>query len=238
MANKTCFKTLREYLYGDTNSIFVIPNYQRGYKWSVRMKNKGELGLSSIQGLLDNLIDAYKRACKSGDYFLQGVTVSEFKNKGENKIILIDGQQRTTSLYFILWCLGQENIGAIQIQYDVREGSQIFLKRLKEIRNGEDVRQCMSRVEDKLSDGRKYSDIVKNDESQDVHYFFEALSQINERISAVDKVKFLQYILDHVSLLYEVVAKPLLSTARAALPPDAHASHRPRLSLTTPFSNG
>ena len=86
----TNFKTLKEYLYPDNGKKkFIIPNYQRGYKWSVR-NGKEE---TSVEYLLSSLLDAFHNN-PTQQYFLQGVTVVE---EGDN-IILNDGQQRTTTL--------------------------------------------------------------------------------------------------------------------------------------------
>ena len=67
----TQFKTLKEYLYPDNgHKIFVIPNYQRGYKWSVRTDNDD----TSVEFLVKSL----KMASSSKNeqqFFLQGVTV-------------------------------------------------------------------------------------------------------------------------------------------------------------------
>ena len=85
----TNFKTLKEYLYPDNGKKkFIIPNYQRGQKWSVR-NGKEE---TSVEYLLSSLLDAFHNN-PTQQYFLQGVTVVE---EGDN-IILIDGQQRTTT---------------------------------------------------------------------------------------------------------------------------------------------
>ena len=97
----TNFKTLKEYLYPDNGKrTFVIPNYQRGYKWSVREKDE-----TSVEYLVSGLVNSY-HSNRNQQFFLQGVTVAE---EG-NKIILIDGQQRTTTLYLLLWCLDPKNI--------------------------------------------------------------------------------------------------------------------------------
>ena len=52
----TNFKTLKEYFYPDNGSkIFIIPSYQRGYKWSVK-ESKGE---TSVEYLVSSLIKSY-----------------------------------------------------------------------------------------------------------------------------------------------------------------------------------
>ena len=58
---------------------FVIPNYQRGYKWGVPNMD----GECAVSILMDNLIDAYRKQLP--EYYIQGVTVC----KEEKSIILI-----------------------------------------------------------------------------------------------------------------------------------------------------
>ena len=85
--------TIKQYLLKGT---FVIPSYQRGYKWGV--PDKGNICAVSV--LIKNLIDAYLRG--DTQYFIEAVTVVE-----ENeKVILVDGQQRTTTLYLLFISLG------------------------------------------------------------------------------------------------------------------------------------
>ena len=120
MNSKTTFKTIREFLYQEKKE-FVIPNYQRGYKWAVKYDNKE----SAVEKLMIDL----KKAYKNQDYFLQGVTVSE---SIDNKIILIDGQQRTTTLYLLLWCIDKDNVKDINLVYDIRKQSKEFIHSLKD----------------------------------------------------------------------------------------------------------
>ena len=63
---------------------YNIPIFQRGYAW----------GKDEIECLLEDILNSY------GDYFIGTVTVEE----KENCLLLIDGQQRLTTLYLIL-CL-------------------------------------------------------------------------------------------------------------------------------------
>lgn len=187
---KTTFKTIREYLY-QKDKIFVIPNYQRGYKWAVKNKDKDNQDVpSAVEKLISDLIQAYNRYKESPQsYFIQGITVSE----KENEIILIDGQQRTTTLYFLLKCLSEnETISngndyrSIIIDYKIREESKEFIKKLKE---------------DTI-------DLSQNDDDiQDIYYFKEAIKQINniltKEITSEDvKNEFHNYILDYVNIMY------------------------------------
>lgn len=112
----TRFKTLKDFLYPDNGKKkFVVPNYQRGYKWSVKIGNSE----TSVEYLTKSLLSAYNSK-KEQQFFLQGVTVVE----DDNNIILIDGQQRTTTLYLLLWCLDRKNITGnrdIDLDYSIRK---------------------------------------------------------------------------------------------------------------------
>ena len=181
----TQFKTLREFLYPDnTKKTFVIPHYQRGYKWSVKTDEDD----TSVEYLLKKLIDAFNSQSEQ-QFFLQGVTVVE----DGDKIILIDGQQRTTTLYLLLWCLGRENITGnknIDLDYTIRERSKEYLKNLK----------------DEKFDYQSYD---KDNLNQDIYYFKQAIKQINDLLSKedFDQSTFAKFLLDKISLLYIVVDK-------------------------------
>lgn len=177
----TQFKTLKEYLYPDNgHKIFVIPNYQRGYKWSVKTDNED----TSVEHLIKSLKNAY--SSKNGQqFFLQGVTVVE---DGES-VILIDGQQRTTTLYLLLWCLGRNNVIGnrnIDLDYSIRKQSKDYLNKLK-------------------LEGFDYQSEDPENLNQDIFYFKQAICQIKEQIREIDKDSFASFILNKVSLLYIVV---------------------------------
>lgn len=181
----TKFKTLNEYFYPENRKkTFLIPNYQRGYKWSVKSGEEP----TQVEDLIARLITSYKEN-PNMDYFLQGVTVAE----DGNTVILIDGQQRTTTLYLLLWCLGRENITDyrdICLEYSVRPDSGQFLKNLK----------------------KADSDYTKTDPEnkiQDIYYFKQAINQINKALPGVkeDREEFLKYVLYKIKLLYIVIDK-------------------------------
>lgn len=174
--SNTTFKNIREY-FTSGNQEFVIPNYQRGYKWAV--KNNGNL--SAVEKICDDLINAPKNQ----NYFLQGVTVCE----ENDKIILIDGQQRTTTLYLILWFLKVDFFDEIILNYDIREKSKEFISRLKEIE----------------FDYQKFDSENLN---QDIFYFKKAIEQIRNKLEDIkNKELFTQFLLEKVNVLYIVISK-------------------------------
>lgn len=175
MGNKTAFKNLDDYFNND-NKVFIIPNYQRGYKWAVRKKGESD---SAVEKLVKDLLIA---SVNDNKFFFQGVTVVE----DENKIILIDGQQRTTTLYLLLYCLDPESIKSINLDYDIREESKLFIKNLKE---------------------ESFDPIAEKGNSQDVFYFKEAIKQIQFLIEGIDNKKLLKFLFDKVTLLYIIIDK-------------------------------
>jgi len=177
MSSKTAFKTIEEYLFQE-NKRFIIPNYQRGYKWAAKEKGRHE---TAVEKLMNDLISADK----SQQYFLQGVTVSE---EGNN-IILIDGQQRTTTLYLLFWCLSKDFIKNIKLEYDIRQQSKEFIFNLVN-----------------LDDSVMLEPL--NTDSQDIYYFKKAIAQIKERIKYFNntvKSEFIDFLRNKVTILYIVI---------------------------------
>jgi hypothetical protein len=159
--------------------VFVIPNYQRGYKWGV--PNLDDECAVSI--LMDSLINAFE--CKLPEYYVQGVTA--YTNK--NEVVLIDGQQRTTTFYLLLKYLKHDALP--QINYDIRIDSDTFLKNSKINSN------VIEYIGDKVID----------EKSQDIYYFKKAIKTIDSRITTIDKENFKKYVLENVKLFFIEISK-------------------------------
>jgi hypothetical protein len=101
---------------------FIVPSYQRGYRWTKKQVND----------LLDDIFefDQSKGKDSSQFYCLQPIVVS----KQDNGYVLIDGQQRLTTLFLILKRLEAVReilgFGIFSISYDTREDSATFLENL------------------------------------------------------------------------------------------------------------
>ncbi len=118
---------------------FFIPDYQRGYRWEK-------------QQAIDLLEDIYAFACKtslnSGEiYCIQPLVVSEkaddilakckrpettledIKKYIKGSWTVVDGQQRLTTIYLILSCLGIDD--RYEIDYCTRTGSKEFLANIE-----------------------------------------------------------------------------------------------------------
>ncbi|NIJ45144.1 hypothetical protein FHR24_001583 [Wenyingzhuangia heitensis] len=180
-------KNIANYLGEHTNKTFVVPAYQRGFKWGVTYENN-----KSAATVLFNNINQAIQANKQ-EYFIQGVTVYE---EGTN-VVLIDGQQRTTVLFLLLSLLlnklEKEKYlfyqNSFKIHYTIREQSHTVLEQI-----------C------------KGNSIHNTEENtpQDIFFFQQVIEQFNELLISFtneEKNKLKDYILNKVKLFYIKVAK-------------------------------
>ena len=142
------------------NKKFIVPNYQRGYKW--REKDVEYL----IEDIAEIAQDDYS------DYCLQPIVVApKWKQKicptcghiiesTEEGYILVDGQQRLTTIWLIINWAKHNNFQAswnFNIEYDTREDSNAYLNDVKEKGFAENKGTC------------------------DTHYFSKALDTIESK---------------------------------------------------------
>jgi len=169
MSNKI---NIKEYFGKGT---FVVPDYQRGYKWSVK-KDTEE---SSLEFFIKSLVIAFRS--ELNEYFIEAVTVVE-----ENgNIILVDGQQRTTSLFLLFVFLGEKDFVEGKLEYKVREDSHKWLN--NQVSNPQET--------------------IDDEDVQDIFYFKKALIQITPELSEVENNEFLKFIKEKVYLLYNIIPK-------------------------------
>jgi uncharacterized protein with ParB-like and HNH nuclease domain len=107
---------------------FYIPSYQRGYRWS--SKEVIEL-LNDISNFTPRLVN--EATDEKTWYCLQPIVVKQIDN---NKFEVIDGQQRLTTIYLILYYLNQDFVDKkrdklFQLDYQTRSDSKIFLNQLE-----------------------------------------------------------------------------------------------------------
>ncbi len=100
---------------------FVIPHYQRGYRW----------GKQEVTELLDDLW-AFSKDKESGDFYcLQPIVLL---SKDTNTYEVLDGQQRLTTLYLILTFLDAKrredgyNQELFTLNYQTRKDCEAFLR--------------------------------------------------------------------------------------------------------------
>ena len=99
---------------------FVIPEYQRPYCWTIE----------DVEQLWDDIYEAYRDEAAStpaGDpYFLGPIVVAKQHNQEADLAVVVDGQQRLTTLHTLLWC-GWHRLGADGAAADLRSRIQRFV---------------------------------------------------------------------------------------------------------------
>lgn len=163
-----------------SNTSFVVKDYQRGYKWQKE----------HVEALLKD-IDNHKK----GKYCLQPLVVSEIEDKSE----LIDGQQRITTLFLLLYFL--TDIQYFSIDYQTRDSTQKLL-------NDE-----IALLKKSIEKGQSYNDFCdqySEFDNPDVFYLHEVLSAIKlwfANSTENQKKAFQQKLLHQVYVIWYDVTK-------------------------------
>lgn len=109
-------------LVGKITGEFLVPSYQRGYRW----------GEHEVEQLLNDIRDS------EGDYYLQPVVV-----RAGDRLELIDGQQRLTTLFLILTYIQQRHLPSAEVgftlEYETRPLSRAYLENPDPARSGENI---------------------------------------------------------------------------------------------------
>ena len=104
MENNLCLKTVNNIC----QYSFFVPAYQRGYRWTEQ----------EVSDLLNDIDDFRPREILNSDektwYCLQPLVV---KKRPSNDYELIDGQQRLTTVYLILFYLNQDLLKIKEIYF-------------------------------------------------------------------------------------------------------------------------
>lgn len=177
-------KNIREYL--RSNLYFHIPAYQRGYKWGVASDTKE----SDAKIFVTDLLEAFNKDGQR-EYFIQGVT-----GYCENNIFyLIDGQQRTTSLFLLVAILADEN-SRKELLFNGKELKlQYYGKRCK--------------TSDFLTIFCQNAKVINPADTQDIHFLLKAAKEMQDLLPSEDSVKqaFLAFILDYV-YIFQIDIQP------------------------------
>jgi hypothetical protein len=173
---------------------FLIPTFQRGYKWTSEDEN------SQVRVLMRDLLSAYKNS--SERYYLQFITLKDTNNVFE----VIDGQQRLTTLTILFSLLysfdneisNQDNFVENKLIYQIRKN---FIEEF--IYNG---------GIEKITSSENWKDFsLKNPShnNQDVFYIFHATRTINNFLTEIqDDIKideFYKYISDKVQIIVNIL---------------------------------
>lgn len=168
--DKISIKDINEY-----KKCFVIPNYQRGYRWDK----------SEADALLDDILSFAAHKEEGEIYCLQPLVIS-YDDESDSSWNIVDGQQRLTTIYLLLKALAFQTKKnnyepSFSIEYDTREDSATFLKQIE---------------------GKTIVDSKKN---VDFYHMFRVYQHFVDRIKSIDVVKLSSVLFENVKfILYRV----------------------------------
>ena len=167
---------------------FFIPGYQRGYRWTEQQVkdllndiNEFEPENDSwyclqplvVKGLNDDTFERIKEA----------TSLEEVKSLLKGRWEVIDGQQRLTTIYLILACLGVTD--KYTIEYETRKGSKEFLENIsKEFKSEKAEDEAKGNI-DFFYMHKAYKTINK--------FFEEKKNQEDFKDKLLNNVKFIWY---------------------------------------------
>jgi len=165
---------------------YLIPSYQRGYKWA-----SDENGAVSV--MLNDLKKAFYD--KKKDYYLQYITVKETKSENSTVLELIDGQQRLTTLSIFV------AVAANNIDEDFANDKLDYEVRGNFFQNNIHFRETL------ITNLGEQSDESWN-KTQDGYYIVSAARKINQFLTeslADDRYDFVKYVFDNVKVIVNVI---------------------------------
>lgn len=116
--------------------IFFIPGYQRGYRWTEQQVKDLLNDINEFEPENDSWYCLQPLVVKELKEYTfkrikeEAASLEEVKNLLKGRWEVIDGQQRLTTIYLILACLGVTD--KYTIEYETRKGSKGFLENISE----------------------------------------------------------------------------------------------------------
>lgn len=186
----------------DTDMEYTIPLYQRAYAWEDKQ--------------LVQLIEDIQDVAEDANYYIGSLIVSKQNNKYE----VVDGQQRLTSLFLLLNCLGVDVKPTLT--FACREKSNYTLRNIRELLTENRSKLDMDRIEagiqrgvrilsnelakddfDKESFMRKLAKVIvyriEVPKNTDLNRYFEIMNTRGEQLEQHDilKATLMSYLLDN-----------------------------------------
>ncbi len=142
----------------DTDMEYIIPLYQRAYAWEDKQ--------------LTQLIEDISDITAETNYYIGSLIVS----KQDNKYEVVDGQQRLTSLYLLMNCLGLDVENTLS--FACRKKSNYTLKNIKDILMDDRSKLDMDRIEKGIHKGINVLTEAINKDDFDKEGFIEKLKKV------------------------------------------------------------
>lgn len=217
--NQTRLLSIRNILEG--NLKFVIPDYQRGYRWTE----------THVWDLLNDILEFHVRARGDDEIYVLQPIVVDWKNLDneeggppQNCFTVIDGQQRLTTIFLILNYLklkesSEEGVlketELYEIEYETREKSKDFLNKSladieaanKKTANPDDVNKSSAKPEATKDDNIDFYHMYKVKVA--IKEWFEKDDMKNEMLEGqvFSLEEYLETFLDKVYFVWELIGK-------------------------------
>ena len=142
----------------DTDMEYTIPLYQRAYAWEDKQ--------------LIQLIEDIQNVAEETNYYIGSLIVSKQAGKYE----VVDGQQRLTSLFLLLNCLGEKVNPTLT--FECREKSNYTLKNIKELLQEDYSKLDMDKIESSIQRGVKILSYELNKKNFCKESFMKKLAKV------------------------------------------------------------
>jgi uncharacterized protein with ParB-like and HNH nuclease domain len=176
--NKFDLKTIQEL----EKHHFVVEKYQRGYKWDIRQ----------VEDLLND-IEEFDPS-ENGFYCLQPIVVKELT---KTSFELLDGQQRSTTVFIILNILKEVGVLKLSeplftISYKTRIASETFLENINKIHSlTTEIKELNLKTINALWES--YIEDYKENDNVDNYHFFMAHCVINYWVKQRDESRLVEF---------------------------------------------
>lgn len=180
-----------EYLKMEGCDFFNIPEYQRGYKWTV----------DNIVQLLEDL-KGFKQNSSDEFYCLQNITITKTNINGHSCFNVIDGQQRLTTLFILISYIQRNMSNKVLsaesniLRYSIREETDKFLR-------------------ESILTGDYWNDVEYKPATKDQYYIAEVAKAVAEWFNINNLEE--RTILDHLKLIVNKVESGEEETVFASL---------------------
>lgn len=192
---------------------YEIPDFQRDYAWEYK---------KNLNLMLD---DIRKAAFNPGEerYILGSIVVHDDKERG--KKIVVDGQQRLTSLTIVLKALGKENVDFLDFENrshvkEMFEGD-IEKYQMKERKGDNDKKQVCGKIYRMYASSKQYIETLEGISKEDFcDYLLNKVYFVEKTLSAESNIQHSFEVLNTAGeqLKKEDIAKAKLIAEISALP--------------------
>lgn len=189
-------KANRMWLFSDVleknKRVFKVPVYQRNYDWSNIQCEK----------LFQDIMKANERNCQ---HFTGTIVYIDDINGGSglNEVLIIDGQQRITTMYILLKALYDASKGvSVRIESEIEEVmfnrhcDEVYKVKLKPVKS--DNEQLMLLIKDKVDKMDRNSNVYKNyiTFKNLIKEILSAGLELNDILNGIKKLEVVEIILD------------------------------------------